>query len=63
MKAAALLLIAAVWVNPRAADERLVFENNKAATLGALRSGREGRPSVAEALAARDVPHNAYYRP
>ena len=60
---AALLLIAAVWVNPSAADERLVFENNKAATLGALRSGREGRPSVAEALAARTVPHNAYYRP
>ncbi len=59
----ALLLIAAVWVNPRASDERLVFENNKQATLGALRAGRQGRPSVAEALAARDRPSNAYYNP
>ena len=58
-----MLHIPAVWVNPRAADERLVFENNKPAMFGALRSGRAGRPSVAEALAARDVPHNAYYRP
>ncbi len=62
-EAAALLLIAAVWVNPRAADERLVFENNKEATRGALRAGRQGRPSVAEALAARAMPYNAYYRP
>jgi len=62
-EAAALLLIAAVWVNPRAADERLVFENNKEATLGALRAGRQGHPSVAEALAAREMPYNAYYRP
>jgi 5,6,7,8-tetrahydromethanopterin hydro-lyase len=60
---AALLLIAAVWVSPEAADERAVFENNREATLGALRAGREGLPSVAEALAVRDAPHNAYYRP
>ena len=38
-----------------------MFENNREATLGALRAGREGRPSVAEALAARDTPSNAYY--
>ncbi len=62
-EAEALLLIAAVWVNPQAADERAVFDNNKAATLGALRAGREGRPAVADALAARHVPFNAYYRP
>jgi len=60
---AALLLIAAVWVNPAAGDERAVFENNKEATLGALQAGREGRPSVAQALAARHAPCNAYYRP
>ncbi len=50
-------------MNPLAADEQAVFENNREATLGALRAGREGRPSVAEALAARDTPSNAYYRP
>lgn len=60
---AALLLVAAVWVNPLAADERAVFENNREATLGALRAGREGRPSVGEALATRDTPSNAYYTP
>jgi 5,6,7,8-tetrahydromethanopterin hydro-lyase len=56
-----LLLIAAVWVNPQAADERLVFENNKEATLGALRAGKEGRPFVGEALSARYAPSNAYF--
>ena len=56
-----LLLIAAVWVNPQAGDERLVFENNKEASLGALRAGKEGRPFVGEALSARHAPSNAYY--
>jgi 5,6,7,8-tetrahydromethanopterin hydro-lyase len=58
----ALLLVAAVWVNPRAADEHLVFANNSVATLGALRAGRQGEPSVADAVAARHAPSNAYYR-
>jgi 5,6,7,8-tetrahydromethanopterin hydro-lyase len=58
---AALLLVAAVWVNPSAADEHLVFANNKAATVGALRAGRLGTPSVADALEARHAPTNAYY--
>jgi len=61
--AASLLLIAAVWVNPQAADEEAVFENNKAATLGALRAGRAGQPTVRDALAARHRPHNAHYHP
>jgi len=62
-EASELLLVAAVWVNPEAADEEAVFANNKAAILGALRAGREGRPHVAEALAARHAPSNAYYHP
>lgn len=60
-EATALLLIAAVWVNPQAADEHLVFENNKAAMLAALQAGKDGRPHVEEALAARHAPSNAYY--
>ena len=62
-EAAVLLLIAAVWVNPLASDEQTVFENNKAATVGALRAGRAGRPTVADALAARHTPHNADHHP
>jgi len=62
-EASGLLLVAAVWVNPEAADEDAVFANNEAATLGALRAGRQGRPDVAEALAARHAPSNAYYHP
>ena len=61
--ATARLLIAAVWVNPEASDEAAVFENNRTATVEALRAGRAGRPTVAEALAARGEPFNAYYRP
>ena len=58
-----LLLIAAVWVNPEASDGQDVFDNNRAATLEALRAGRAGHPSVADALAVRDDVHNAYFRP
>jgi 5,6,7,8-tetrahydromethanopterin hydro-lyase len=62
-EAPALLLVAAVWVNPEASDEQAVFENNRTATTEALRAGHAGRPSVGEALAARDKTYNAYYRP
>jgi 5,6,7,8-tetrahydromethanopterin hydro-lyase len=61
-EAAAMLLIAAVWVNPAAREEQAVFDNNKEATRQALQAGREGRPTVADALAARHAPYNAYYR-
>jgi 5,6,7,8-tetrahydromethanopterin hydro-lyase len=57
-----LLLIAAVWVNPRADDDDAVFVNNTEAALRALRAGREDRPAVADALAARHAPANAFYR-
>jgi 5,6,7,8-tetrahydromethanopterin hydro-lyase len=57
-----LLLIAAVWVNPDATDERAVYENNAQATLGALRAGRDGLPTVADVLAARARPWNPYFR-
>ncbi len=59
----ALVLIAAVWVNPEAADEALVYENNRAATHDALAAGAAGSPSLAEALEYRDRPLNAYYLP
>jgi 5,6,7,8-tetrahydromethanopterin hydro-lyase len=61
--AATHVLIVAVWVNPQATDEGAVFENNRLATLEALRAGRDGRPRVADALAARHSPRNAFYRP
>ena len=61
--AATHVLIAAVWVNPQATNETSVFENNRTATREALRAGRDGTPSVADALAARHAPHNAFYRP
>lgn len=61
--AATHLLIAAVWVNPEATDETAVFDNNRAAAGQALRAGRDGTPRVADALAARHAPSNAFYRP
>ncbi len=56
-----LALIVAVWVNPDASDEAKVFANNAAATLGALRAGRDGSPTVAEVLAAANEPTNPYF--
>jgi 5,6,7,8-tetrahydromethanopterin hydro-lyase len=60
---AELVLIAAVWVNPAADDEQAVFENNREATLTALRNARDGAPAVDTVLAARDDPWNPFYRP
>jgi 5,6,7,8-tetrahydromethanopterin hydro-lyase len=57
-----LVLIAAVWVNPAAADADLVYANNRAATRAALDAGRRSRPTTAEVLAARAAPANPYYQ-
>jgi 5,6,7,8-tetrahydromethanopterin hydro-lyase len=58
-----LLIVAAVWVNPDAADAAAVFANNAASTLGALRAGATHTPDVATVLSARDAPHNPYFTP
>jgi 5,6,7,8-tetrahydromethanopterin hydro-lyase len=57
------LIIAAVWVNPAATDEALIWVNNRQATRRALEAGCHGSPAVEEALAVRDRPVNAYYLP
>ncbi len=57
----ALVLIAAVWVDPAAEDADLVYRNNRAATRAALEAGREGRPLLAEVLAARARPVNPFF--
>jgi 5,6,7,8-tetrahydromethanopterin hydro-lyase len=56
-----LVLIAAVWVNPEAADADLVYVNNRAATLAALRAAIQAAPPLADVLAARHAPVNPYY--
>ncbi|MHB1584538.1 MAG: formaldehyde-activating enzyme [Acidimicrobiales bacterium] len=55
-----LLLVAAVWVDPAAADEAAVFANNRDATHQALRNGAAGRPAVDEVLDARHAPSNPF---
>ncbi len=56
-----LVLIAAVWVNPKAADEALVYANNRQATRTALANGAAGLPSTADVLTGRQRPTNAFY--
>ncbi|MCW2876552.1 MAG: aldehyde-activating protein [Sphaerisporangium sp.] len=56
-----LVLIAAVWVNPKAADADTVYANNREATHAALRAGASRTPSLDEALAARHAPANPFY--
>ncbi len=58
----ALLLIAAVWVDPGAGDEDAVFAANRGATLAALRAGQTGAPSVGDVLAERDTAWNPFFR-
>jgi 5,6,7,8-tetrahydromethanopterin hydro-lyase len=56
-----VVLIAAVWVNPAADDDDLVFANNQAATVAAIAAGRDDLPSVATVLEA-GPPENPYFR-
>lgn len=57
-----LLLIAAVWVDPDAAEEEVVYTNNRAATRGALRAGRSSEPGLDQILNLRDSPQNPFFR-
>jgi 5,6,7,8-tetrahydromethanopterin hydro-lyase len=56
-----LVLIAAVWVDPAARDERAVYRNNREATRAALAAGRRRAPALAEVLAARARPANPFF--
>ena len=56
-----VLLLAAVWVNWEADDDRAVYEANAEATRLALQAGAEGRPSLGEVQAAGE-PWNAFFR-
>jgi 5,6,7,8-tetrahydromethanopterin hydro-lyase len=58
-----LVLIAAVWVNPKAADPDVVYANNRVATRAALEAGRNGTPSVDDVMAGREHPHNPFFTP
>jgi 5,6,7,8-tetrahydromethanopterin hydro-lyase len=57
-----LLLVAAVWVDPRAADEALVYANNREATRRALEAGARRLPRLDEVLAVAEEPSNPFYR-
>jgi 5,6,7,8-tetrahydromethanopterin hydro-lyase len=56
-----LVLIAAVWVNPEAADAEHVYRNNRAATREALRAGAANAPQLSEIPPATTRPFNPYY--
>ncbi len=56
-----LVLIAAVWVNPEAADAGLVYQNNREATLNALRGGAANTPQLGDVISASVQPFNPYY--
>jgi 5,6,7,8-tetrahydromethanopterin hydro-lyase len=58
-----LLVIAAVWVDPAAADAAAVFANNREATRAAITLGRAGLPAAADVVARRDEAWNPYFRP
>ena len=55
-----LLLVTAVWVDPRARDERLVYDNNRDATRQALERGAAGGPPLDDLLAVAERPDNPF---
>ncbi len=56
-----LLLIAAVWVDPGAEVEALVYENNRRATRQALDQGRRRLPALDDLMALSDAPQNPFF--
>jgi len=58
-----LLLIAAVWVNPAAKEDVVVYDNNRQATRDALRAGHDRTPALSQLLSERDEPWNPFFRP
>jgi len=57
-----LVIIAAVWVNPDARDERAVYRNNRDAARAALAAGTQHVPKIDEVLDARDAPENPFFK-
>jgi len=58
-----LALLAAVWVDPQAADAEVVYANNRAATRAALAMGRRGGAPFDALVEAAARPHNPYFPP
>jgi len=56
-----VLLIAAVWVDPEAGSESLVYENNRRATRDALEAGRLRLPPLDDLLAVANTPANPFF--
>jgi 5,6,7,8-tetrahydromethanopterin hydro-lyase len=57
-----LVIIAAVWVNPKARDTQAVYRNNRDATRAALAAGAQRVPKVEEVLDARGAPENPFFK-
>ena len=61
--AADLVLITAVWVDPKADDAAAVFANNREATYGAIALGVSGLPSEVDVVEAKEEVWNPFFRP
>jgi 5,6,7,8-tetrahydromethanopterin hydro-lyase len=57
-----LVLVVAVWVDPRSTDAEAVFANNREATRAAIVIGRASLPSPADAAAKRNDAWNPFFR-
>ncbi len=56
-----LLLIAAVWVDPEAQSEELVYINNRQATRQALERGHLQHPALDVLLPVAELPKNPFF--
>ncbi|CAB4817443.1 MAG: formaldehyde-activating enzyme [Actinobacteria bacterium] len=59
----ALVILAAVWIDPLADDEEEVYENNRISMLNALRNGSVNAPSVDAIHEASSNLGNGFYVP
>ena len=57
-----LVIIASVWVDPKAQDAEAVYRNNRDATRAALASASQRVPKIDEVLDAREAPENPFFK-
>jgi 5,6,7,8-tetrahydromethanopterin hydro-lyase len=57
------VIIAAVWVNPKADDAEAVFANNRLSVRTALENGALSLPDTDDVIAARNSPTNPFFTP
>ncbi len=55
-----LVIVCGVFIHPKAADDRKIYDYNYKATVDAIASAMKGKPTVDEVLAGKETAHHPF---